>query len=730
MRQVKLDGEFYDIAGDIHRRNINPRAPRFDIGTPGYAAFTQANVEAWKGMRGGIGHKYQERGNTEECYWSEGLDGSHHGGIILGPKVTTAGTFGVAPVAIIDFESNTYAIGDNAIRKWNSTTSNWDYADPYLIEDCEDAWNESVDGDVTSTADTGDKKAGSASAKLVIDAAVSAGDLLATEAISSLNLAAAEKVVLWVKCSVDADSGDFHLLLDDTASCASPLETIDIPALTADTWTQCTLTLANPASDTAIVSVGLEMVVDKGACTLRVDDIRATFPDPINIIVVTDPTDTYLVVSNATSAQYTTDGSSWSALTGCKGYLSVFDNRLCGFYGQTINYSPAKDIDGTWATWDVAAYLGTVHGLFTAKSQKTDEPLLCLLTTEGMWTIDFWVREIYPFLKLPGHTNAGRAGMFWNSYLWVSTGPGIKKISPGIVTDVGPDQEDGLPSGYQGAVYDMTGMADGSWMVYCVNGGSSDKSSIIKRHGTVGGNQQVYTTSAINKAIACVHYSPSSLYTNGRLWWGEDTGIKYCMMPDLNADVTEITSYEFITTSGMMIYSIFRPLEGINKLAIRVRAVTKGCDAGKTITVKYWSDNDATWQTLGTFATSPNPTVLPFASSVGLVFRWIKFGVEMVTDSSTATPELRSLELDYDAAAKRIRGWTFVVPVTQHNAEDTVLKLHTTQDKDTLVLFYPSGDSDKDSYYVKITNLAENIGWDANQQEGQLQVTVEELLRG
>jgi hypothetical protein len=591
---ILLDGEYYDVTGNIIRRNINPRAARFETGIPGYSSFTQASVEAWKGMRGGIGHKYQESSGTEECYWSEGLDGSHDAGIILGPYVNSAGSFTVAPVKIIDFTDSTlakytYCIGTSKIARSNADTPSWTTVDSSLAS-------------------------------------------------------------------------------------------------------------------------------------------------PIDAIVVTDSTATYLVVSSATAAIYTSNGTSWSTLTGCMGYLAFHDNKLYGFSGHTIYYSPAKDIDGTWSTCDVTAYLGTVYGLFTAKSQATDEPLLCLHTSKGLWTIDPWVQEIYPYLELPGHTYSGMAGMFWNSYIYVSTGSGIKRIAGGIVTDIGPDQDDGLPNGYQGYISDMIGMADGSWMVYSVSkNSSSDKSSIIKRHGTVGGNQQIYT-SAADTAITCLCYSPSNLYTNGRLWWGEGTNIKYCMMPDFNTDVTEISGYTYVSPSGKMIYPIFRPLEGFTKTAISVAAITKGCDTGKYFTVYYWSDNDSDWQTLGTFKTSPQPTALSFPvgddAGEGLEFRWMKLAVMGQTNSSTSTPELRSLELDYDVGTKRLRGWTFVIKVYQDNSEAIIDSLHTIQDKNTLVLFYPSGDSvNGDSYRVKIENIDENVTWDASREVGTLQVSVGELLR-
>jgi len=593
MGEVLLDSKYYKIDGLIQRRNINPRAARFETGIPGYASFTQGSAEAWKGLRGGIGHKYQISSGTEECYWSEGLDATHNGGVIQGPKVNTAGAFGVAPVDIIDFEGGTYAIGDDLISKWNATGT--------------PAWDEKETG----------------------------------------------------------------------------------------------------------------------------------ISDPLDAIVVTDSTDTYLVVSNATSAKYTINGESWNTLTGCMGYLTLHDNKLYGFYGTTLNYSPAKDILGTWSSCELSEDFGTVHGLFTARSQNTDEPLLCLHTSNALFTIDPWVNEVYPYLRLTGHTNAGRAGMFWNSYIWVSSIGGIKKISPGLVTDVGPDQDDGLPKTYQGYVSDMCPASDGSWMVFSVhNASSTDKSSIFKRHGTIGGNQQVYTTASANVAITCVHYSPSHMYANGRLWWGEGTDVKYCMMPDYNTDVTEIASYEYVLASGKLVYPVFRPLEAFPKTALAVAGATAACDTNKKFTIYYRTNaNTATavgsnWTELGTFTTSPDPTALSFASGAGEEFYAIQLAVAGATNSSTTTPILRSLELDYDVGTKRLRGWTFNVKVTQHDAGEIVDALHTSQDKNTLLPFYPSGDSEHGtSYRVKISNIAENLEWGMFKRNGVVQVTVEELIR-
>jgi hypothetical protein len=149
----------------------------------------------------------------------------------------------------------------------------FDHATLQIVEDCEDAWDELVDGDVTSTADA-DCKVGTKSAKLAVAAAVAAGDILATEVVGSMDLSSYKHINLWIKSSVELALGDMQLLLDDTAQCASPLKLLDIPALSAATWTLIRLDLGDASGLTAIISVGIKQVVDKGAFDLYVDHVH------------------------------------------------------------------------------------------------------------------------------------------------------------------------------------------------------------------------------------------------------------------------------------------------------------------------------------------------------------------------------------------------------------------------------------------------------------------------
>ena len=143
---------------------------------------------------------------------------------------------------------------------------------------CNTAMDENVDSDFTITADTKMKKQGTASNRIVIADGASAGDIV-TDSITSKDISEYDYIEFWIRSSVATSAGNLKILLDNTANCASPLETLSVPALSADTWTFCRVALSNPESDTAIISVGLEYDSDLGACTVWIDDITVVNND-------------------------------------------------------------------------------------------------------------------------------------------------------------------------------------------------------------------------------------------------------------------------------------------------------------------------------------------------------------------------------------------------------------------------------------------------------------------
>lgn len=133
-------------------------------------------------------------------------------------------------------------------------------------------WADGSGGDVTPSRNTTSPQDGTAFVRLTVGAGAGV-ELLAYHDISSVNLTAYDSIGLWIRSSVATNSGDFQFVVDNTSACASPLETINIPALTANTWTWVNLAFVTPANLTAVVSIGIKQAVDKGACTIDIDQI-------------------------------------------------------------------------------------------------------------------------------------------------------------------------------------------------------------------------------------------------------------------------------------------------------------------------------------------------------------------------------------------------------------------------------------------------------------------------
>ena len=468
MRQINLAGKFYEIKDDIVQRAINPWIAKVGSGGVTYENFSNANLEEYHDFRNGIGLK-RGVGSDARLDFSEGIDFTIEGQAVLDPLVTTAGAFGVAPVKIIDFQDKTYAIGNDVIKVWNTSTLAWDYLTSQ-IENCEDVWDAYQNPNATIAIDGTDKQEGTNSLKITVNSPI-VGEMLAIEAIT-FNLTEWLNVKLWIKSQLATALGDLQLhlltwtdptgnidngwtnptyaydnneataatwnfsapgnwspflelthsgqssniirvLVDNTTSGENSIDIdayyggawhdihqgnltntktwfikkipdgtqtitsirvrcygvdgaasiyevdyglanlIDIPALTADTWTEVTKDFDTPTNLGSVTQIGLWSATDLGAepYIIRVDDVKGIpyLTSLIDAIVVTDATDEYLVVSTPTGAFYWDGGTIWLPLTTVMGYLAFYATKLYGITttGNILYYSAANSINGS-----------------------------------------------------------------------------------------------------------------------------------------------------------------------------------------------------------------------------------------------------------------------------------------------------------------------------------------------------------------------------------------------
>jgi len=729
MREIRLNSKQYKLApdSDITKRQLNPfRGKLGSTGTLEFDDFGNASLEEYHDFRGGIGLQSEIPTESNRMWWSEGVNHSTPRSAVLEGLVTTAGAFGVAPVKIIDFQSATYAIGASLIAKWNTGTSAWDSKDTSMAAP--------IDA-IVGTDDTDE----------YIFVSSTTAALYSTDGTTWTTLTSAPggymaiysgRLVFISTDGVTVTFSAFKKFLSFDPAWTTPTGHYD-PSAAWDTETNAyddnTATLADTAAAVAALSwssyIELTFTEDwYDRCRIWATYLAITIT-VVDIDVYHDSDWYDLYQGGFTDAAWNTFKLNSTQK------ISRARIRFYNAHATNPDTPQLYEFDIGKGSYDftLTGDFGTVYKIFEGKLLADGSPCLYFIGNRGLYTIDIDNEKAYQQeVKYPPLTLAGHAGMYWNSNVWVATGYGILKVAPSTAVHVGPDQDDGLPTGYQGYIYDMVSVAN--WLFFCVNGGSTDKSSILKRNATLGGNLQVYSTSAANKAITCMLHSPSSLYTNGRLWWGEGTDVKYMMCPDTTSNVKQIATYQYAAISSYCQLPIFRKLAAISKTALGVAAITKSCDANEYATIYYGLNGAAPTTSLGTLKTSPRPTILTFNSGLGTEFYRIQLAYILQRGgTNTNSLELESLLFYYIPTPASIHSWTFNILAVEDDAEEKIAEFEALRDTNTLVVFNPTGDPNKTDfdYNVKLSNMPMRYVVENQQtRQGAIQVTVAEVFNG
>ena len=200
--------------------------------------------------------------------------------------------------------------------QYNTSTKAWDcITKGTTIDGGETAWTASAN--VTSTADTAVKLRGTYSAKHVIATGFTTG-VASYYNNSSVDCSAATALHFWIYSSVATVANDLKVGISQTAALGGTVLYFNVPALVANTWTPCCIA-GTFTGYTAVISVGLNVVVDNGAQTVYLDDIVAVTKftgDEDNRFSTTTMNDTFLVTNGIDQPQkYTGSGKFTDATT-------------------------------------------------------------------------------------------------------------------------------------------------------------------------------------------------------------------------------------------------------------------------------------------------------------------------------------------------------------------------------------------------------------------------------
>jgi len=158
-----------------------------------------------------------------------------------------------------------------------------------VISDCDTTWTASGSG-VTVSTDASSYKEEPRSVKLTI-ASVSGSTTLAYYNLpTTLDLTYASQLGIWIKSSEERTAGDLQVLLCSGTNGASAIETVDMPVLPGNAWTEAIVALGNPGAGSlsAINSVALRTTTSLSGVTIHMDEIRASSNRNVAMIAYND----------------------------------------------------------------------------------------------------------------------------------------------------------------------------------------------------------------------------------------------------------------------------------------------------------------------------------------------------------------------------------------------------------------------------------------------------------
>jgi hypothetical protein len=461
---------------------------------------------------------------------------------------------------------------------------------------------------------------------------------------------------------------------------------------------------------------------------------------PTDVIVFQDATDTYLIYCNGSDVRYASVGfggsQNWAALsTSDVKFLTAFDKRLMGVNstGTTIFYSARDNCDdangGAMSSFNISGPWSAAYCLFAGRAFTSDDDVIYMVTDLGLVVIDFWTRVAYLTDVTWGKTSYALRGCNWNASVFASNGPGITKASQGTFTDTwGPDADDGLPSGYTGYIYDMKGLTH--WLVIAVSGGTY--SSILKRHSTLGGWHQVYSSSS---NIRCIHHT--TLSSPNRLYFGEGNYIKYMDFPDVTRDVSRVSGFDF-AAQGSVILPRLSKVSTLPKIAVMVAATTKNCDIvteNHTEKVEVYirvNDTDSWGSAVGTFSTNGRPTPIKLGTTAGQGTAFYDIQVKLIfyrgTASVEVSPVIKSICLYFKPNPEPVMSYSFNLAARGTEAKRIITDLESAKAATTLLKFYPDGDTRGTAKWVQIESMPSRFDLDNIAKEERLTIVVSEVV--
>ena len=481
-----------------------------------------------------------------------------------------------------------------------------------------------------------------------------------------------------------------------------------------------------------------------------------TIPDRVTDSVVwTNGSGTsYLVFAhydtNGSGYTYSSDGSTWAANDDKDTkYLTVWDERLWGISHEgQLWYATAIGDEVNDAVLPLPD--GSVTALFVARN-ALGIPIIYAATTHGLFAhnVDNAMWEATQ-MTFPVHPDNGAGTITWRDSVYIPSGNGIYKYINGsnaaVITVMGPDRDDGLPSDKRGGIRSMAAShnellvgLDATTAPSTIastsiayqwksNQGSSVISPDSGYSSIVGYNDMgwevKWQAATSGKGFDAIHVSDA--YSKYRVWWGHNNLLYFMDLPKDIINPSEVSEFAY-ALQGIHETPWFNAGQSeVDKLALSLRIEAQDLTSTEKIKVEYATDYAESYTTaVGTLNStemasnaggdgSSGTYTYTFGSSAGVAFRSIKF--KLTLDRSTATstglekfetPDVVSLTLEYRKKITAKWGHTVDVDLTNEYKgnvpKDLRSNLISAIESATLVEFTFRDDSGGTrNYYVDV----------------------------
>lgn len=475
------------------------------------------------------------------------------------------------------------------------------------------------------------------------------------------------------------------------------------------------------------------------------------------------------------------NGSAWATNTKDAQYLAWWDNKLWGiddtgqlWYAATPNATPTDDAQ-------LPLPDDYVTDLFVARD-ASGNLILYAATKTGLYAHDASnAKFVETEVSFPYHNFNGYGSTRWRDSVYTPSGQSIYKYINGsnnaVITTVGPDKDDGLPSDQRGMIKNLSAshnelfaMVDSSatneagisntttmpgyqWSATSHGHGSpvielSDGRSAIYGWNELGWQCKWLATDT-GRGILDMHVS--NAHDEYRLWWLYNNRIWYMKLQSDLVNPSQVTDFKYAETATHETPWFDAGQVEVDKLALTLKIEASGLSSGSTATdhelidVSYALDYSTSYTSLGrvdsaTAGAAQGVVTYTFGDDSdtpnGKSFRAIKFKLDMARTEGTAaadiikTPDVISVTFAFRKKLEVKWGHTVTVDFSSDYKGKTPMQLRSNlvtaiENKQLVEFTFRDDSGGTRNYYVDIASASglEYTGYD---ERGQSQVLLVE----